>query len=144
MPILGTKPIEPENRFGVSLQYIQSFKYRLTHTIRNEQAVRTKWEVEWQTEEQSKMAKRFLHEVIANKEILQQATSRSEIRPIPAQWKHLMAKLKDNKVFHDFIELSRSKLTWIIPTKIQNQHFSNINFYIQTWHFGVWLHHFRP
>ena len=109
MPTLGSQPINEENRFGVSLQLIQSFKYRLTHTIRNEQAVRARWEVEWHTEEQSRMAKRFLHEIIANKEILQQATSRSEIRPIPAQWKHLMALLKKRKVFHDFIQMSHSK-----------------------------------
>ena len=106
LPILGTSPISPENRFGVSLELIQAFKYRLTHTIRNEQAVRSKWEVEWHTEEQSREAQKYLFEVISNKEILQQATSRSEIRPIPAQWKHLMQRLLNKKVFHDFIEIS--------------------------------------
>ena len=102
--------VTEENRFGVSLQQVKAFVYRMTHTIRNGQAVRPKYEVEWQTQEQSQRANAFLYEVLNNREILQQAATRTELRPIPAQWKHLMKKLKENKVFHPFIQNSHCKL----------------------------------
>ena len=110
MPLLDSAPCTEENRFGVSLQQIRAFIYRMTHTIRNGQAVRPKYEVEWQTPEQSQKANAFLYEVLNNRAIINQAASRTELRPIPAQWKHLMKKLKQHKVFHDYIQTSHCKL----------------------------------
>ena len=36
-------------------------------------------------------------------------TTRTEMRPIPAQWMHLMKKLQKAKVFDDLIQASQSK-----------------------------------
>ena len=67
MPILSQQPVSPEDRFGVSLNDINAFRYKLTHLKRNDQLVRAKWELEWQTQEESKKARSFLHQVLANK-----------------------------------------------------------------------------
>ena len=113
MPLLGTTPIDDENRFGVSLQHVKAFVYRMTHTIRNGQAVRPRYEIEWQTAEQSQKANAFLYDILNNREIIRHASTRTELRPVPAQWKHLMKKLKDHKVFQPFIELAHCKfLSW--------------------------------
>ena len=66
-PILSELAVTPEDRFGVSLNDINAFRYKLTHLVRNNQPVRTKWEVEWQTSEQSGKARNFLRQVLANK-----------------------------------------------------------------------------
>ena len=108
-PIRSMKPITEDNRFGTSRTLTESFVYRLTHTIRNDQAVRAKWEVEWQTPEESRKANLFLHENLANKEIMRNAVTRTEIRPIPTQWKHLMDRLRKRRVFHTYIEMAHSK-----------------------------------
>ena len=108
-PILGNQTVTAENRFGISLQQIEAFRYRITHTIRNEQMVCAKWEVEWQDEIQSQKANAFLYEVLANKELLRHVTTRTDLRPIPAQWTHLMKRLQSHKVFHDYIELAHRK-----------------------------------
>ena len=67
MPILSELPVSAEDRFGVSLNDINAFKYKLTHLVINQQRVRAKWEVEWQTAEQSEKARTFLLQVLANK-----------------------------------------------------------------------------
>ena len=67
VPILSELVVTPEDRFGVSLNDINAFRYKLTHLVRNKQLVRPKWEVEWQTSEQSDKARKFLHQVLANK-----------------------------------------------------------------------------
>ena len=67
MPILSEHPVSTEDRFGVSLHDINAFKYKLTHLVINQQRVRAKWEVEWQTAEQSEKAKNFLQQVLVNK-----------------------------------------------------------------------------
>ena len=108
-PILSQTPISEDNRFGTSAKLTDAFIYRLTHTIRNEQAVRAKWEVEWQSPEESRKANLFLHENLANKEIMRSAITRTEIRPIPTQWKHLMKRLREKKVFHSYIQISYRK-----------------------------------
>ena len=108
-PIASSQPVTDENRFGASLQVANAFRYRLTHTIRNEKIVRARWEVEWQTPLQSAKANAFLYEIMANKELLQQAITRTELRPLPAQWKHLMKALSKAKVFEEFIQLAHSK-----------------------------------
>ena len=69
MPILSELPVTPEDRFGVSLNEINGFRYKLTHLVRNQQLVRAKWEVEWQTAEQSEKARQFLLQVLNNKVI---------------------------------------------------------------------------
>ena len=107
--ILSQKAVFPENRFGISLQLCESFKYRMIHTVRNQQAVRARYEIEWQTAEQSQKANQFLYGVISNKEIIRHATTRTELRPLPAQWKHLMKKMKKLAVFDDYIQISHCK-----------------------------------
>ena len=67
VPILSELVVTPEDRFGVSLNEINGFRYKLTRLVRNKQLVRAKWEVEWQTPEQSEKARIFLHQVLANK-----------------------------------------------------------------------------
>ena len=67
VPIMSELTVTPEDRFGVSLNDINAFRYKLTHLVRNKQLVRTKWEVEWQTAEQSSKARNFLRQVLANK-----------------------------------------------------------------------------
>ena len=67
MPILSELSVAPEDRFGVSLNDINAFRYKLTHLVKNQQLVRSQWEVEWQTAEQSGKAKNFLRQVLANK-----------------------------------------------------------------------------
>ena len=109
LSLLGPSPITEENRFGVSLQHIKAIVYRMTHTIRNGQAVRPKYEIEWQTIEQSQKANAFLYDILNNKEVIRHAATRTELRPVPAQWKHLMKKLKTNKVFQPFIELAHGE-----------------------------------
>ena len=106
LSLLGPAPVADENRFGVSLQHIKAFVYRMTHTIRNGQAVRPKYEIEWQTIEQSQKANAFLYDVLNNKEIIRHAATRTELRPVPAQWKHLVKKLKEHDVFRPYIELA--------------------------------------
>ena len=66
-PILSTRPITPENRFGASLNLIHAFKDHLLRTTRNGQQVRAKWEIEWQSADQSKKANVFLRESISYK-----------------------------------------------------------------------------
>lgn len=66
-PIMSRQEVTAANRYGVSLQLIDHFKYRLTHTIRNEQIVRAKWEIEWQTPEQSQKANAYLYELLNNR-----------------------------------------------------------------------------
>ena len=67
VPIISELAVTPEDRFGVSLNDINAFRYKLTHMVRNKQLVRPKWEVEWQTAEQSEQARKFLKQVLANK-----------------------------------------------------------------------------
>lgn len=67
MPILSELSVTPEDRFGVSLNDINGFRHKLTRLVRSKQLVRAKWEVEWQTPEQSAKARKFLHQVLANK-----------------------------------------------------------------------------
>ena len=88
---------------------MQHFEYKLTRTIRNGQVVRSKYEIEWQTTEQSQRANKFLYEVLANRNTIQNVTSRTEIRPIPAQWKHFMQVLFEKEAFHEFIQASFCK-----------------------------------
>ena len=66
-PIMSSQEVTAANRYGVSLQLIDHFKYRLTHTIRNEQIVRARWEIEWQTPEQSQKANAYLYELLNNR-----------------------------------------------------------------------------
>ena len=70
VPILSELGVTPEDRFGVSLNDINAFRYKLTHLVRNKQLVRPKWEVEWQTAEQSEHARKFLIQVLTNKVIV--------------------------------------------------------------------------
>ena len=109
LPLLSPTEVTEENRFGVNLQHVKSFIYRMTHTIRNGQAVRPKYEIEWQSPEQSQRANAFLYDVLNDREVIRHATTRTELRPVPAQWKHLIKKLKTKQVFHDFIRLAHSK-----------------------------------
>ena len=67
MPILSELPVTPEDRFGVSLNDINGFRYKLTRLVRSQQLVRAKWEVEWHTPEQSEKARIFLLQILANK-----------------------------------------------------------------------------
>ena len=67
VPILSELVVTPEDRFGVSLNDINAFRYKLTHLVKNKQLVRAKWEVEWHTPEQSDKARIFLNQVLANK-----------------------------------------------------------------------------
>ena len=67
LPILSELPVTLEDRFGVSMNDINGFRYKLTHLVRNQQLVRAKWEVEWQTAEQSEKARKFLLQVLNNK-----------------------------------------------------------------------------
>ena len=109
MPLLANSALLPENRFGISLQLSEAFKYRMIHTVRNQQAVRARYEIEWQTAEQSQKANAFLYEILNNKETIRHASTRTELRPLPAQWKHLMKKMKKLGVFDDYIQIAHSK-----------------------------------
>lgn len=105
-----------EDRFGASLVKMQHFEYKLLRTIRNDQQVRTKYEIEWQTPEQSQKANQFLYEVLANRSTLQNVTARTEIRPIPAQWIHFMQSLFKKEGLHDYIQMAfckYSKEAWL-------------------------------
>ena len=119
LPIMSGLSVTPEDRFGVSLNDINGFKYKLTHLVLNQQRVRAKWEVEWQTPEQFQKARKFLLQVLANKEVIQNMATRTEIRPIPAQWKYLMKKLQEAGAFREFIQQSFSK--WVSSVKIHVQ-----------------------
>ena len=66
-PLLSRLTVSAEHRFGASLQLIENFRYRIEHTIRNEQIVRAKWEIEWQTPEQSQKANAYIYELLGNK-----------------------------------------------------------------------------
>ena len=68
-PILSAAPVTAENRFGASLQQVELFRHKMTHLVRNEQLVRAKWEIEWQSLEQSKKANAYLYELLGNKVI---------------------------------------------------------------------------
>ena len=81
----------------------------MLRTIRNGQQVRTKYEIEWQTPEQSQKANQFLYEVLANRSTLQNVTARTEIRPIPAQWIHFMQSLFKKEGLHDYIKMAFCK-----------------------------------
>ena len=110
MPILSGATVTEENRFGFSLQQIKTFRYKLLSLKRNGQPVRARWEVEWQTTEQSNHTNKFLYEILANKEIIRHVSTRTEIRPIPAQWTHLIDKLKKAKAFNSIIDRAYGKL----------------------------------
>lgn len=43
-------------------------------------------------------------------------TTRTELRPIPAQWKHLFKALQRKKVFHDYIGLAHTMAFWRTAT----------------------------
>ena len=98
-----------ETRFGASLQKMKHFEYKLTRTIRNDQVVRTKYEIEWQSPEQSQKANKFLYELLANRNTVQNVTSRTEIRPIPAQWKHFFQILFKKKALHEYVQIAFCK-----------------------------------
>ena len=66
-PILSTRPVTKDNRFGASLNLINMFKNNLLHTTRNGLPVRGKWEIEWQSTDQSNKANMFLREIISYK-----------------------------------------------------------------------------
>ena len=66
-PLLSKQPVTAEFRFGASLHQAELFKYKMTHMIRNEQLVRAKWEIEWQSAEQSQKANAYLYELLGNK-----------------------------------------------------------------------------
>ena len=66
-PILSTRQITKDNRFGASLNLIHVFKDNLLRTKRNGLPVRGKWEIEWQSADQSKKANMFLREIISYK-----------------------------------------------------------------------------
>ena len=66
-PLLSTAKVSPENRFGASLNLINNFRTTLLNTKRNNQLVRAKWEVEWQSTDQSQKANAFLREIISYK-----------------------------------------------------------------------------
>lgn len=68
-PILSGLEVTAENRFGASLQQVELFRHKMTHLVRNEQLVRAKWEIEWQSMEQSKKANAYLYELLGNKVI---------------------------------------------------------------------------
>ena len=107
----GSEPAQvfDETRFGASLQKMKHFEYKLLRTIRNDQLVRTKYEIEWQTPEQSLKANKFLYEILANRNTVQNVTSRTEIRPIPAQWKHFMQTLFKKEALHEYIQIAFCK-----------------------------------
>ena len=46
---------------------MELFRYKLTHLVRNEQLVRAKWEIEWQTPDQTLKANAYLYELLGNK-----------------------------------------------------------------------------
>ena len=113
-PIMSSLPATAENRFGASLDLINQFREKLLTATRNSQLIRARWEIEWQTEEQSSKANHFLRECLANKEIINHVSTRTELRPIPAQWEHLMKKLQKSKVFHPYIKLAYGKFSQVI------------------------------
>ena len=108
-PILCDLPVTTENRYGASLDLINSFKEKLLTATRGGQLIRARWEIEWQTEEESAKANLFLRESLANKEIVNHVSTRTELRPIPAQWTHLMKKLQESEAFHGYIRLAYGK-----------------------------------
>ena len=65
--ILTILPVTAENRFGASLDLINSFRDKLLSATRNGQLIRARWEIEWQSEEVSSKANQFLREALANK-----------------------------------------------------------------------------
>ena len=109
-PIISKMPATAENRFGSSLDLINSFKEKLLSATRNSQPIRARWEIEWQTTEQSSKANHFLRESLANREIINHVSTRTELRPIPAQWEHLMKKLQQSEAFHGYIKLAFGKI----------------------------------
>ena len=66
-PILSPVPVNETNRFGHNLNEIKAFKNLLTNLHRNGRPVRARYEVEWQTTEQSNKANEFLYHLLANK-----------------------------------------------------------------------------
>ena len=42
--------------------------------------------------------------------------TRTELRPIPAQWKHLFKALQRKNVFHDYIQIAHSMAFWRTAT----------------------------
>ena len=65
--ILSAKPVTKDNRFGASMNLIHAFKDHLLRTKRNGQTIRGKWEIEWQSTDQSQKANAFLREIISYK-----------------------------------------------------------------------------
>lgn len=108
--LISSLPATAENRFGASLELINEFRDKLLSATRNSQLIRARWEIEWQTEDQSTKANHFLRETLANKEIITHVSTRTELRPIPAQWEHLMKKLQESEAFHGYIKLAYGKL----------------------------------